>query len=512
VFDIRDDLREVKIGGSTVGQFLYDYQGLRIEKLGERGAERNTYDDQSILQQYQVAGCATIGDANCATGTTGQTRAKFDYGVSSLLSLNAQGEPTQFYLYDVLNSVANLTNSDGAVQARYQYDAWGIKRNQVGTSYNRFSFTGYEEDKETGLLYAKARYLDPDSGRFLSQDAWEGDNMIAPSSHKYLYAYQNPTVYVDLDGNEPITTIKLGTIAAKWAYENPGRIKNFSKGFARKASSAISNIPSTVRQLVNKEIEEAGQSYRPTPTTFDNGRGEGGIARQRTNQKIQDHQQQSIKTLKALASPITTAKHLADGNDELAGSSAFEAVATYGTAGRSTPLMQGLRKAKTSNGARSTSLIEEGVSTPTVKLANPLPESRSFARVMPKKYAEAFARGEGNIGGGEVWITAKSDLKDVTTRSQAQERLSLYNDFDARTPNKSGDTVVEFKLDNVNSNSVNTPIETGNVSPVGPVQPRGYGFEQGGRTAGGAREWVINNGTKTEIRASEIKLRELDDD
>jgi RHS repeat-associated protein len=65
-----------------------------------------------------------------------------------------------------------------------------------------------EEDKETGLLYAKARYLDPDSGRFLSQDAWEGDNLIAPSSHKYLYAYQNPTVYVDLDGNEPIDVVE----------------------------------------------------------------------------------------------------------------------------------------------------------------------------------------------------------------------------------------------------------------------------------------------------------------
>ncbi|MFQ3248106.1 MAG: RHS repeat-associated protein, partial [Arenicella sp.] len=62
-----------------------------------------------------------------------------------------------------------------------------------------------EEDKETGLLYAKARFHDPDTGKFLSEDAWEGDNMIAPSLHRYLYAYQNPTVYVDPDGNESVT-------------------------------------------------------------------------------------------------------------------------------------------------------------------------------------------------------------------------------------------------------------------------------------------------------------------
>ncbi len=201
VFDIRDDLREVQIGGSTVGQFLYNYDGLRIEKIGERGAERSTYDDQSILQQYQVTGCEQVGDANCKSGATGQTRAKFDYGASSLLSLNTLNEPTQFYLYDVLNSVANLTNSEGAVQARYQYDAWGIKRNEVGSSYNRFSFTGYEEDKETGLLYAKARFYDPDTGKFLSEDAYEGDFLMAPSLHRYLYAFQNPTVYTDPTGN-----------------------------------------------------------------------------------------------------------------------------------------------------------------------------------------------------------------------------------------------------------------------------------------------------------------------
>ncbi len=63
-----------------------------------------------------------------------------------------------------------------------------------------------EEDKETGLLYAKARFYDPDTGKFLSEDAWEGDHLIAPSLHRYLYAYQNPTVYVDRDGNQAFPT------------------------------------------------------------------------------------------------------------------------------------------------------------------------------------------------------------------------------------------------------------------------------------------------------------------
>ncbi len=90
------------------------------------------------------------------------------------------------------------------MQARYQYDAWGNTRSEVGSSWNRFGFTGHEHDKETGLIYVKARFYDPETGRFLGQDAWEGDVMLPPSLHKYLYAYQNPTVYVDPDGNKSV--------------------------------------------------------------------------------------------------------------------------------------------------------------------------------------------------------------------------------------------------------------------------------------------------------------------
>jgi len=41
-------------------------------------------------------------------------------------------------------------------------------------------------------------------GRFISEDSWEGKQHTAPSLHKYLYSYQNPTVYVDPDGRAPV--------------------------------------------------------------------------------------------------------------------------------------------------------------------------------------------------------------------------------------------------------------------------------------------------------------------
>jgi len=47
------------------------------------------------------------------------------------------------------------------------------EKTQVSTTLVLVLFI--EEDKETGLLYAKARFYDPDTGKFLSEDAWEGD-------------------------------------------------------------------------------------------------------------------------------------------------------------------------------------------------------------------------------------------------------------------------------------------------------------------------------------------------
>ena len=52
------------------------------------------------------------------------------------------------------------------------------------------------------MVYFGARYYDPDTARFITQDSYLGESGTPPSLHRYLYAYSNPTVYVDLYGYE----------------------------------------------------------------------------------------------------------------------------------------------------------------------------------------------------------------------------------------------------------------------------------------------------------------------
>jgi hypothetical protein len=48
-----------------------------------------------------------------------------------------------------------------------KYDAWGQYRNDTAPLSNepKLGFTGHQYDPETGLVYARARYYDPDLGR-----------------------------------------------------------------------------------------------------------------------------------------------------------------------------------------------------------------------------------------------------------------------------------------------------------------------------------------------------------
>lgn len=189
IYDSRDQLVQVIRGppGSetdVLGRYDYNYKGLRIRHLGsERGDINYYYDDRSIIEERTSAD---------------QLVAHYRYA-DRLISLQTLTD-TQYYHHDALGSTSNLTTSTGTTQTSYRLDPWGHIREQAGTSINRQIFTGQEHDENTDLIYFGARYYDPDTGRFITQDVYLGETTTPPSLHRYLYAYANPTVYIDLYG------------------------------------------------------------------------------------------------------------------------------------------------------------------------------------------------------------------------------------------------------------------------------------------------------------------------
>jgi RHS repeat-associated protein len=103
---------------------------------------------------------------------------------------------TYYYHFDALGSVTALTNSSGNTVEVYDYDVYGRVGATDASHPNRFMFTGREYDKETGLYYYRARYYNPQIGRFLQTD---------PIGYKdgmnwYRYCGNNPVQNTDPSG------------------------------------------------------------------------------------------------------------------------------------------------------------------------------------------------------------------------------------------------------------------------------------------------------------------------
>ena len=190
-YDLRDKLVEVVQGASTLGRFQYDAQGRRNLKIGEEGLRQYAYDQTSLFAEYDAAGLQ---------------KAKYDYGSDRLVSLIRTDEGRRYFSLDGLRSVVNLTDDSGSAVASYHLDTWGNFRfpEELTHSANRFAFTGHIFDTETGLYNAKARYFDPKLGRFLTQDSFLGQIDEPPSLHRYLYAADRPTFFVDPTGHASV--------------------------------------------------------------------------------------------------------------------------------------------------------------------------------------------------------------------------------------------------------------------------------------------------------------------
>ncbi|WP_236546463.1 RHS repeat-associated core domain-containing protein [Anoxybacillus sp. PDR2] len=117
-----------------------------------------------------------------------------------------KGGATYFYHYNAHGDVIALTDAQGNVVARYEYDTWGQIRSQTGAlvTENPYRYAGYQYDEETGLYYLIARYYHPTHGVFLSMDPDPGDSDDILTQNGYTYANNNPVMMVDPDGKYAI--------------------------------------------------------------------------------------------------------------------------------------------------------------------------------------------------------------------------------------------------------------------------------------------------------------------
>jgi RHS repeat-associated protein len=113
------------------------------------------------------------------------------------------GGDANFYweLTDPLGTGMVMLDETGARQVHRTYSPFGVEHAAVGDAqWLPRRFGGHVEDKDSGLLYMQARWMDAESGTFLSIDPVVADSGDPQAFNAYAYARNNPRTFTDPSG------------------------------------------------------------------------------------------------------------------------------------------------------------------------------------------------------------------------------------------------------------------------------------------------------------------------
>src|ERR1700688_5028520 len=184
-------------GGTTT--FKYDPFGRRIQKSGPLGTTNYLYDGDDLLSELDVSGNFL-------------TRYAQGEGIDEPLAQFRSGS-TSYYETDVLGSVTSTTTPAAAIANSYSYDSFGKTVTSTSPTTNSIRYAARELDSETGIYNDRARYYDPSSGRFISEDPV---GFEAGETNFYRYAANDPNDYIDPTGN--IIVFSPGSAAGNIVY------------------------------------------------------------------------------------------------------------------------------------------------------------------------------------------------------------------------------------------------------------------------------------------------------
>jgi RHS repeat-associated protein len=204
IYDTLNNLKSYKSGSTSLADFTYDGDGMRTTK---------TAGGKTVVYHYDREG-RVISE----TDTAGNLIADYIYLNGKLVAKKA---PSAVYFYhtDPAGTPMAITNMSRSVVWGADYKPFGEEQSITGLIENNEKFTGKEKDKETGLYYFGARYMETKIGRFTTVDPArisEVDLINPQRLNRYSYGLNNPYKYMDTTG--------------KWAEDVHSGIGNFKYG------------------------------------------------------------------------------------------------------------------------------------------------------------------------------------------------------------------------------------------------------------------------------------------
>lgn len=174
----------------------YDPQGIRVRETNGAETRRFLYAREDLVAVYaegSLAGYFSHGP-----------------GIDEPLAQQTTAGEVSYLHRDGTGSVTALSNASGQLAGMASYAPFGSVEARSGLT-SRYGYAS-REPAAGGLNYNRARYYQPDVGRFAERDPFQGVLDSPASQQGYVYGSNNPLIYTDPTGYFSLLTVVVGVI------------------------------------------------------------------------------------------------------------------------------------------------------------------------------------------------------------------------------------------------------------------------------------------------------------
>jgi RHS repeat-associated protein/uncharacterized repeat protein (TIGR01451 family) len=254
-YDALDRLTGVTLPDGRSVAYAYDSAGRLLARTDGSGTRRclplpvrdNGYDDCAL--EYSADG--------------GAAEARV-FGPEGLVALHGEAG-TRHTLTALQDSVVGVTGSAGQVLGTAGFSPFGEQAasgERVG-----YGFNGERQDPLTGLVFLRARWYHPATGRFLTPDRFGAESADPRTLHRYAYALGNPLNRVDPSGEFGLASISISlSIQDTLQGIETGVKMCFKKRFTRKLAVALAGY--AAERAARRVFEAALSAANPLGAAF----------------------------------------------------------------------------------------------------------------------------------------------------------------------------------------------------------------------------------------------------
>ncbi len=204
-WDVLNRMKQLADATSTTN-YEYRADGMRSHKSNVAGTLfTEYYHDAQMPMEDAVINGTGLTVTRYGLGARGVDYEEVGTGTWTSSTSRSPGAFSNvgFPIYDahgsMIATLARYGSNSFQLNNKRSYDAWGSVRvgASTGDPKNRYCGSlGHQQDDESGLVYMRARYYDPGSGRFVSQDSRvQGENW-------FCYSGNDPLNHLDQTGQK----------------------------------------------------------------------------------------------------------------------------------------------------------------------------------------------------------------------------------------------------------------------------------------------------------------------